>query len=349
MTSIEQWCAQQKQCFNPKAVDYSKPVACWNEPDVLPDNKKTDAFVVILRTKGCRWAKQSGCTMCGYFNDSACNGIDQECLLQQWQYALTQYNNQRILKVFTSGSFFDTEEISKAVSDSIVSTLPSSVKLFQVESRPEYVTSEIMTTVKNQTCDVLFQVGIGLESSNDLVRTYAINKGFSFKHYEVAANLLHKYSFLVKTYVLFKPLFLTEQEAITDAVTTIEDAEEYTDVFSVNPVTVQRRTLVEHLWKKNKYRPPWLWSIIQVLQQGRQHTKKRIQCDVTGGGSWRGPHNCKHCDTKVLEQIKSFSQEQKLSIFKPMIECSCYSKWLDQLDIEALTFGSIVDFSGDII
>lgn len=344
MKAIEQWSRQQKQRFTPKKKDFTQPVACWSEPDLL-NNQHVNALVVILRTKGCRWAAESGCTMCGYFNDSAWQTVTNEQLQHQWDKALEKYTDQAVIKIFTSGSFLDKEEIPEPVLKHILTTVPSSVHLLQVESRPEYVNEDIVPSVSEYLGSTEFRVGIGLETSNDITREHTINKGFSFQQFQHAADLLHQNKHSVKTYVLLKPPFLTEQEAINDAVSTIKQADEYTDVFSLNPANVQRHTIVECLWKKNKYRPPWLWSVIEVLQQGKTLTKKRIQCDIAGGGSKRGAHNCKQCDKQVLQHIKTFSLNQNPTMLNKVKSCSCHEEWLDQLDLEALTFGSLVDFS----
>ena len=143
-----------------------------------------------------------------------------------------------------------------------------------------------------------------------------------------------------------KPLFLTEQESMDDCKNTIDRIKTYTDTISLNPVNVQRNTVVEYFWKRNQFRAAWLWSIVEILKTGKKVvSKKRIQCDIAGGGSGRGAHNCTICDRKFLDAIADFSLTQDIKVFIDL-HCTCKEKWLDQLDIENLTFGSIVDFSG---
>ena len=98
------------------------------------------------------------------------------------------------------------------------------------------------------------------------MREKAINKGFTFNDYKKAATLLKKHQMNVKTYVLMKPPFLTEKESLNDCIQTTKDIAPYTDLISLNPTNVQRHTVVEYLWKRNQYRPPWLWSIVEYLK-----------------------------------------------------------------------------------
>jgi radical SAM enzyme (TIGR01210 family) len=213
-----------------------------------------------------------------------------------------------------------------------------------VESRPEYVTDKRLTDIQKIVSSKLFEIGIGLETSNDLVREKAINKGFTFNDYKKAATLLKKHQMNVKTYVLMKPPFLTEKESLDDCIRTTKDIAAYTDLVSLNPTNVQRHTVVEYLWKRNQYRPPWLWSIVEFLKQSKRLTDAFVKCDTVGGGSMRGAHNCSVCDREVLSAIEEFSLSQKQDVLNNLT-CDCKEKWLDQLDLENLSFGSFVDFA----
>ena len=50
--------------------DASEPATVYTTPEVLADGTPCSAVTVILRTKGCHWWWSSGCTFCGYFNDT---------------------------------------------------------------------------------------------------------------------------------------------------------------------------------------------------------------------------------------------------------------------------------------
>jgi radical SAM enzyme (TIGR01210 family) len=282
--------------------------------------------------------------MCGYFNDSMLSAVSEKDLLAQFENALQGYKNEKIVKIFTSGSFLDPSEIPVPVQQQILTTLDNTAEKISVESRPEFITEKSVGAIQKNIPLKKFEVGIGLETSNDLVREKAINKGFTFQDFKKAAVLLKKHKAHVKTYVLLKPPFLTEKESLNDCINTAKDTSSCTDLLSLNPTNIQRHTVVEYLWKRNQYRPPWLWSIVEFLQQSTSITDAFVKCDVVGGGSTRGPHNCGVCDTKVLHAIEEFSLTQKKEVFNGL-SCSCQEQWRDQLDLESLSFGSLVDFT----
>ncbi len=343
MSEITTFCHSFKKDFTPRAQNPRQPVRCWSEKDVL-DGTIVDAYVIILRTRGCAWALSSGCTMCGYFNDSMLTAVSDEDLFAQFETAMQNYKGEKIVKLFTSGSFLDTSEIPAPLQHKILSTLSQNAEKISVESRPEYVTEKSLGAIQKNISLKKFEVGIGLETSNDLVREKAINKGFTFQEYKKAAALLKKHKAHVKTYVLLKPPFLTEKESLDDCIKTSKDTAPYTDLLSLNPTNIQRHTVVEYLWNRNQYRPPWLWSIVEFLQQSKSITDAFVKCDVVGGGSIRGPHNCGDCDNKVLQAIEEFSLIQNKEVFRGL-SCRCQEQWRDQLDLESLSFGSLVDFT----
>jgi len=342
MQNITKINKELKKNFTPKKQDPSRPVRFWSEKDVL--NKKiVNAFVIIFRTRGCSWAEKNGCTMCGYFNDSMFQKIDEKDLLKQYQRSIDNYNDEEIVKIFTSGSFLDEKEIPKKVRKHVLKDLSSRCKKINVETRPEYIKNDVLSDIKKDISDTTIELGIGLETADDHIRRKTINKGFNFKDYQKACEKNIKHGFQTKTYLLVKPPLLSEKKSIDDSIKSVEKVKDFSNTISFNPVNIQKNTAVEYLWKKNKYRPPWLYSIIEILK----HSKKiagdiRLQCDIAGGGKNRGAHNCRDCNSYFLEIISKFSLTQDLKDLKYK-DCICKEKWLDQLDIEDLSFGSIID------
>ncbi|HEY5606365.1 MAG TPA: TIGR01210 family radical SAM protein, partial [Thermoplasmata archaeon] len=62
--------------YNPREI-----ISTWTEKDLL-DGKVVDAWVIIFRTRGCYWAHTSGCSMCGYVNDTAVDVSEADLLHQ---------------------------------------------------------------------------------------------------------------------------------------------------------------------------------------------------------------------------------------------------------------------------
>src|SRR5207247_8737843 len=105
------------------------------------------------------------------------------------------------------------------------------------------------------------EIALGLESTNDRVLRQSGNKVWGLKGHAHATELAHAAGATVKTYLLVKPPFLTEREAIEDAVRSGHEADPHSDTISFNPVNVQSRTIVDRLFRRGEYRPTWLLSL----------------------------------------------------------------------------------------
>ncbi len=309
-------------------------VSCWTEKDLL-SGEIVDAVVVILRTSGCSWARKKGCTMCGYIND--CNPeVSGENLITQTERAFEKANGGDVLKIFTSGSFLDDREISHEARQKILERASGRFEQVTIETRPEYVTRESLEDCLSRVENL--QVALGLESANDLVLSHSINKGFLFSDYQKAADIVREVGASLKTYLLLKPPFLTEEDAINDSIESAKKIKDITDVISLNPVNVQKGTLVERLWHRNEYRPPWLWSVIQVLEECKNFVP-RIISSPTGGGRKRGSHNCFECDSDALKGIEEFSLGQRKDFAD--LDCECKERWMDTLELQGFSQSSI--------
>lgn len=315
-----------------------KPVKVWLE-DELFAGKRVKALTIILRTSGCFWAKMGGCTMCGYIYDSTPE-VYMEELLMQFQVGMEKLSPEvKIVKLFTSGSFLDPREVPIEARNKILNFLGEKVEKVVVESRPEFVEKQVVLECRNLVKQ--FEIAIGLETSNDKIRRESINKGFSFKDFIEAAKVARECGVAVKAYLLLKPPFLSERAAIEDVIKSIEDAAYYVDTISINLCNVQRGTLVHELYINKSYRPPWLWSAVEVLRRGREilSSEKALICDPVAAGFKRGPHNCGKCDREVAVCIREFSLKQDVDLFKNLY-CECFEIWRKTLELEDYTFGA---------
>jgi len=304
----------------------SQPEAIWKEKDMAA-GKVVDAMVIILRTNGCAWAKGGGCTMCGY-GKASMKGVTSADLMKQIDHVLQRYDNEPFVKIYTSGSFLDDNEVPPDVRDMMFDSFKGAERIL-FESRPEFITEEVLKTVpKNVT------IALGLESSDPEVLEISIRKGFTPDDSRRAGRMIKDAGLKVRTYLLLKPLYLSESDAIGDAVSSIGFADEFSDEISVNPVNVQKFTLVERMWKKGEYRPPWIWSLIEVMKICGG-TKARLMSSPSGGGTQRGVHNCGACDRDVLDAVERFSFSQNIKDIETL-SCECRNKWKDVMASEIL-------------
>lgn len=304
-------------------------ISTWTEKDVL-DGKVVDAWVIIFRTRGCYWARKSGCSMCGYVNDVAVEVAPAD-LEVQLEKVLSRHAGQPFVKVYTSGNFFDEHEVFPEVRRQILKELGARCEKVMVETLSHLVRREPLEEGMRHAGK--FEIALGLESANDVVLRHAVNKFWGLREHVRAAHLAHEVGATVKSYLLLKPPFLTEREAIEDAVETAHAVDPVSDTISINPMNVQRNTVVDHLFRRAEYRPPWLWSVAEVLRRCRD-LRALVKSHPTAGGMRRGAHNCGECDRSFLAAIedRSLGIEDRLD----NLACHCREEWEDLLELEGL-------------
>lgn len=326
--------------LEPREGDLEEPTKVWTEQERFGD-AVVDALVVILKTRGCTWALQGGCTFCGYVNDSMVRKVTGDHMLAQMKRALAQnYKAQAVVKIYTSGSFLDDTEVAREAQPAILALLPEAVRKCTIEAQTHHATREKLAAVRGALRpEVQLEIAFGLESAHEPVLTYSVNKDDRWSDFVQACAWARELGIKTKAYIMLKPPFLTEREALDDAVGTALKAAPHCDLLSINPCNVQNRTLVERLWRRGLYRSPWLWSVAETLLRISAATATPVRSNPVGAGQQRGAHNCGTCDKAVADSIEEFSLRRDPSLL-PGANCACREEWLDMLELEGFLQGS---------
>ena len=314
--------------------DASKPVTVYKTPENLPDGTPCTAATVILRSKGCAWWWKSGCTFCGYFNDVR-DDVSAEDMFSQWEFAkktTNQFEDCGMVKVYTSGTFFEDRENPPEWQDLVLRETAQMGLHLVVEAQAQMCTPEKISWVadRHPGCTV----AIGLEAYDDKVLRFHVNKGFTTKQWHSAVQMLRDNNLRVKTYLLFKPPFMSEGDALLHTTSWLNKVAPYSDEVSVNPMNIQKNTIVDRLFRNKEYRPPWLWSLVEMIMSSHEHLGDdscRIIVHPTAGGKIRGAHNCGECDRDVVAAIERYSVSGDTEEFNHL-ECSCKLHWKAEIE-----------------
>ena len=313
--------------------DASKPVTVYKTPENLPDGTPCTAATVILRTKGCVWWWKSGCTFCGYFNDVR-DDVTAEDMFSQWEEAkrvTSDFRDCKMVKVYTSGTFFEDRENPPEWQEHVLRETYQMGLHLVIEAQAQMCTPEKLEWVaeRHPGCTV----AIGLEAYDNTVLRFHANKGFSLKQWHKAVEILRDNSLRVKTYLLFKPPFMSEGDALEHTISWVSEVSKISDEVSINPMNIQRGTIVDRLFRNREYRPPWLWSLVEMIIRTHDDVSKtdcRVIVHPTAGGKARGSHNCGSCDSEVVAAIERYSVSGNLGEFN-RLECECKKVWLSEI------------------
>jgi radical SAM enzyme (TIGR01210 family) len=326
-----------------RPIDYTK-VGDFEIRGGFIEGRKINRLIIYLRSFGCEYMlndDNGGCTMCGHLaGTSRGERISDDAFIKQFDTILTEVDltNISMICIYNAGSFFNDIELPDIVRMHIYKELTTinNIKSIIFESRPEYITSEKMKKMRDILPDKRIEIGIGLESSSEYIRSMCLNKGFKIDEFNKAIAILKENKICLLAYVLQKPPFVSEKQAIDDTISSVKWAfENEVDVVSIEPVSVQKNTLVHLLYKMKLYRSPWIWSVLSAIKGIGPIGLIRI-----GGFEFFPPpdvctHNCSMCNDICINAIEEFNISNNFEVINNTLEMNCQNckgEWLNELN-----------------
>lgn len=301
----------------------------------------------VFNARGCAKGLSNfgPCTMCGFLAETTLGKmIPASHYVKQFlrEYAKPQFKKCQIVTMLNSGSLLNDWEFSRKALIKILKLLNKNknIDLIILETRPQYVTKKKLDQLKSIVPNKELMLTLGIEVKSDFIRNNFINKGFTKKDIERVVNLCKKANVRTHAYILLKPPFLTEAEAIKEAIDTIDYAFKIgiDGGVSIEICGVQKYSLLEWLDDNGMFKPPWLWSVIEVLKA----TKKQGRYIRLGMGGDITPHlkdpgNCLKCSRNILKKFVEYNKKQDLNIFKGLT-CQCKKVWEEELKVKDISF-----------
>jgi radical SAM enzyme (TIGR01210 family) len=295
--------------------------------------------MVILAAPGCAWARASGgCSNCSFPISLAINHpVTTDEYLAQLTQALEQMpagSDPVELDLFVSGSFLNPDEVPPDARQLLVERAARHPRIdsILIETRPEYATDAALSAVVAAAGEVSLEVGIGLESADSEILSQRINKGFTWVDFELAARRVAAAGAGLLTYVLLKPIDTGEAEAVTDAIRTakkvfnLAGALELPVRIALEPCFVGPGTPLAEAFARGDYRPPWLWSVVEVVQLVAGSGPVQVGLSDEGLQPAQVARNCAHCSPGVRQALADFNLSQDPTALA-RLDCSCRQEW----------------------
>jgi len=320
----------------PQDLDFTVPIG-WEERIGHLDDQPIRRLIIFLRSTGCEWVeKTGGCTMCGFYcATSRGREVSADEYVAQFEHVMdaVDLGDYPIVSIYNDGNIFNEREMPVAAIEKICSYIDGykNIKKVVVESRIDYSPDEHVARMKKALNGRQLEVAFGFESANAQVMNLCINKGFSANNFDVFHSRMRGMGVLTKPLLLVKPPFLAEGEAIDDILQTISYCvSRGIDSVDLEVTTVEKNTVVHELWKNDLYRPPWLWTLVELLQQCRERFGDRAHVYVSPWNysveSLDWARNCGKCDTEITEAIQRYNSHFDTSEFDGL-DCSCREEW----------------------
>jgi radical SAM enzyme (TIGR01210 family) len=316
-----------------------KAVEVWQ--DNIDGHPVDERLIVYMRSSGCVFALNTGgCSMCAHCLIGTTLGqpIASEDYVAQFRSAYEAAGPSRfeVVCVYNEGNILNERELPREALKRILSMIRSHgfARRVILESRPEYITNRTAEIVRVAVGpDVQVEVGIGLESVNDMLRNVVMQKALTRPAYERAVLCLRSHNIRPLTYVILKPPFVTEAQALTEAIASGTYAFSVgSSVVSIEPLGVQPFTIVHTLYKAGLYTPARLWTVLEVAKYLSRLGEVRIGGEQFAPVPPERPRNCPRCTERVLASIRHYNLAQNINVFDGLA-CPCRVLWLQEVGL----------------
>lgn len=275
--------------------------------------------IIGIPTRGCANNRNPwhGCAHCGNYASKLIRpAVSENEVLGNFRRSFDMIQKRhdypfRLLSLFTPGSFLDENEISLSVRSEIVRCVAEAPNIDEliIESVPTFVTEPALQgMLSGLRSDQRLTIGMGFDSINDDVRNLCFLQPSKTEEYKRAVDLCIRMRAKTLAYVVQGAPFLTREQSIHDAATSIKEANDMGyDGVSLEPTAKQPGAYTTYLAERSLYEFPTFSDVASSLAMLPPRCLKNL---------------------RVSGQIFSPRAEETL---RPCFECQCWA--MDALNL----------------
>lgn len=292
------------------AVDPDRPYAFLVEPERAASGEVVDVATVFLTNRECPFR----CLMCDLWKNTTDHSVPAGAIPRQIDYALERLPKAQHIKLYNSGNFFDPKAIHRADFPAIAERI-NGFDTVIVENHPRLCTEKCVE-FRDLLAGPTLEIALGLETIHPEVLP-ALNKQMTLDDFARAVEFLLREGIAVRSFILLKAPFLTEEEGVEWALRSIEYAQGLgVGCCAVIP-TRAGNGIMEQLEAIGQFAPPTLDSLERVLEEGLKFAKGRVFVDL-----WDIERlaSCSKCVSLRRERLHQMNLSQQIL---PIVSCSC--------------------------
>ena len=292
------------------SLDVDRPYEFLVERERGADGLVEDVATIFLTNRECPFT----CLMCDLWKNTTVESVPVGAIPQQIDFALKRLPKAQHVKLYNSGNFFDARAIPKADWPAIVDRVRG-FKSVIVENHPKLCGDGCFEFRDMLAAHhVELEIALGLETVHPDVLP-RLNKQMTVDDFSQTAKRLRSEGIRLRTFILLRPPFLTEEQGIEWAMRSIEFAfAQDVSCCSVVPTRAGNR-IMEQLEADGLFTSPQLASMEIVQERGIQLGTGRVLMDTWDAQMFA---SCSACSEPRIQRIADMNLSQQVV---PRIAC----------------------------
>jgi radical SAM enzyme (TIGR01210 family) len=288
-------------------VDPLQPYGFLVEDERAASGEIVQVATVFLTNRECPWR----CLMCDLWRNTLAENVPVGAIPAQIDYALQRLAPACQIKLYNSGSFFDPKAIPTEDHPAIAARMTAFERVI-VECHPALV-GDACFRFRDRLAGEL-EVAMGLETVHREILE-RLNKRMTIGHFEDAAHRLRKNNVDLRVFILVKPPFMKEDEALEWAVRSLEFAFQCGATAATLIPTRGGNGAMDELARAGEFSPPSLATLEAATAHGIRMAKGRVFADL-----WdvRTSSPCPSCYNLRIARLQAMNLQQ---FILPSIEC----------------------------
>lgn len=304
----DRWILAQRPTRN--VLDPQVPYEFLVEDERAETGEVVPVATIFLTNRECPWR----CLMCDLWRNTLTESVPQGAIPAQIDYALTRLPSARQIKLYNSGSFFDTQAIPLEDYEAIAARLHSFERII-VECHPALVGEECVRF--RDLLEGRLEVAMGLETVHPAVGP-RLNKRMTLDQFRRAATRLRDNDIALRVFILVKPPFLDEAEALYWAERSLDFAFDCGSTATILIPTRPGNGALEALAQRGEFSPPQLATLEAAVGYGLSLKRGRVFADLWDLERFT---RCAHCFPARVARLREMNVRQM--ICAPVACASC--------------------------
>jgi radical SAM enzyme (TIGR01210 family) len=289
-----------------------RPWAFFVEEERSASGEIVPVATVFLTNRECPWR----CLMCDLWRNTLTDVTPARAIPAQIDYALKRLTAARQIKLYNSGSFFDRKAIPRQ-DYSNIATRVATFERVVVECHPALVGDDCL-----RFRDLLsgrLEVAMGLETVHPGILE-RLNKRMTLDQFAAAADRLLSSDIDLRVFILVKPPFMQEGEALEWASRSLDFAFACGAAAATLIPTRAGNGAMEELMESGDFAPPRLATVEAAAAYGLSLGRGRVFADL-----WDLRQNPRcSCHESRVQRLQRMNLEQ--SIVAPVVCEDCGGK-----------------------